>query len=98
MDAKSNNNMSLGVTTMLGVGALSCVEDSSTTCYAPPVSPLLSKPKKTTNTTTNDSPQTQTNSNTLGIYCLVGDLSEGTNGASPVMCMSGQKCKVSFAF
>ena len=89
--------MSLGATTMLGECASSCIEDSSTTCYTPPVTQLLPKPTRTTNTTSNDSPQTQTNSNTLGIYCLVGDLSEGTNGASPVMCMSGQKCKVSYA-
>jgi hypothetical protein len=42
--------------------------------------------------------QRKRSSNTLGIYCLVGDLSEGTHGAASVMCMSGQKCRVSGLF
>ena len=35
-------------------------------------------------------------SNKLGIYCLVGDLSQGTQGASLVMCPNGYVCKVRF--
>ena len=94
---KNQANISTEGTIVVGECAISCVEDETTTCYTH-VSSLISN---TIDITFDDEEETKTrqvisrSSNTLGIYCLLGDLSEGTSGASPVMCMSGQKCKVS---
>ena len=93
---------------VVGECAASCVEDASTTCFTPSTtgSNFLYEPPMDDDSNNIDSlvsdahvmRQRKRSSNTLGIYCLVGDLSEGTHGAASVMCMSGQKCRVSVLY
>ena len=107
-ELKQRLNTSHGMTkknkimVVVGECAASCVEDASTTCFSPTTSNFLYETIENTNANDENDDlvimrQRKQSSNTLGIYCLVGDLSEGTFGAAAVMCMSGQKCKVNCA-
>ena len=80
----------------------SCVSDERTTCFSSNIiednivddNAKEMKLEEKMDGHENQEGNVDFSSNKVGIYCLVGDLTEGTSGATPVMCKNGQKCMV----